>query len=196
MNNKNKVPDFKKIAEKIIQNASRYAAAESVKFFKESFVKGGFTDTSFEAWEKSKSPLAGKKTLYKQGNLMQSIQKASASTTDKIIIENQMPYSEIHNEGGTIIVTEQMKKFFWSKYYELAEKTTRTKKGVQSKSQSNQRINAKARFCKTMALMKVGSKIKIPKRQFMGHSTTMMLQFEAFMHQQQEKLFKEHLNDK
>lgn len=191
----NKVPDFNKIAEKLIKNSSRYAASESVKFFKESFVKGGFTDISFEAWVKNKNPLAGKKTMYNKGNLMQSIRKVSA-TTEKIIIESQMPYSEIHNEGGTITVTEQMKKFFWSKYYEFSQKTSRTKKGEQRKTQSNRKLNSKAEFCKAMALMKVGSKIKIPKRQFMGHSQTMMLQFDEFLRMESEKLFKEHLNDK
>jgi hypothetical protein len=34
--------------------------------------------------------------------------------------------------------------------------------------------NSRARWCKNMALMKVGSVITIPKRQFMGESKTLM----------------------
>ena len=50
MARKNKVPEFMQIARELQKNASRYAASEAVKFFKESFVKGGFTDASFQKW--------------------------------------------------------------------------------------------------------------------------------------------------
>ena len=61
--------------------------------------------------------------------------------TEKIVIESQVPYSEIHNEGGTIVVTEQMKKFFWSKYYEFAGKVTHTTNGEQRRTKSNKKIS-------------------------------------------------------
>lgn len=54
-------------------------------------------------------------------------------------------YAAIHNEGGTITVTEKMKKYFWAMY-----------------------AKTKLPSWKRMALMKVGKKIKIPKRQFIG----------------------------
>lgn len=44
--------------------------------------------------------------------------------------------------------------------------------------------------------MKVGTKIKIPQRQFMGNSQTMMNQFDAFWHGQVDIVFKQHLNNK
>lgn len=195
MPNNNKIPDFNKIAVKVKRDAARIAAIESVKFFKDSFRKGGFTDTAFDKWKAGESPLASNKTLYKHGVLMGSIHKASESDS-KVIIESDTDYSEIHNNGGYITVTSAMKKYFWAKYYEFAGSVKRTKKGKVSQSQSNKKVSAKAEFCKRMALMKVGAKIKIHKRQFMGHSTTMMKEFEQLWQGKIELRFKQHLNDK
>jgi len=210
MANNYEIPDFNQIALDLRNLASRYAASESVKFFKESFVKQGWTDSSFQAWEKSKSPLAGKRTLYQNGTLMQSLKKRSASI-DKIIIEADSDYAEIHNDGGTITVTAQMKKFWWAKYCEAAgikkndsgstdwKKMTAfktNKAGTQSSlSKHNVSLSRKAAFCKRMALMKVGSKIKIPQRQFIGHSQTMIAEFDSFLRNQTDIVFKQHLND-
>lgn len=187
MDNKNNVPNLKQIGNELIKNASRIAASESVKFFKKSFTDGGFTDASFQKWQQTNNPLAGKHTMYRQGNLMRSIHKQSA-TTSKIIVVSDTDYSEIHNSGGTITVTKQMKKFFWAKYYEITGIVSKkkggdgqswsniktSKRGYSSLSKANAGISAKAKFCKRIAMMPVGSKIKIPKRQFMGNSQTMM----------------------
>lgn len=146
------------MAKELKKNASRYAASESVKFFKESFVKGGFTDASFQKWQQTSNPLAGKRTMYNKGRLMHSIKKQSASMSRIVVVAN-CDYANIHNEGGYITVSAQMKKYFWAKYYEL------NKEGK------------KAEFCKAMALKPVGSKIKIPQHKFMGDSQTLMQNF-------------------
>lgn len=87
----------------------------------------------------------------------------------RVKIQNTLVYAEIHNEGGEITVTKKMKSYFWSQYY---------KKGLvggmysQAKGKKNQQkadtFNKEAEFWRNMALKKVGSKIKIPKRQFLG----------------------------
>lgn len=211
MANNYEIPDFNQIALDLRNIASRYAASESVKFFKESFVKQGWTDSSFQAWAKSKSPLAGKRTLYQNGTLMQSLKKSSA-TIDMIVVEADSNYAEIHNDGGLITVTEKMKKFWWAKYIEVSgikksdngstDWKNRTafktnKAGTQSSlSKHNVSLSRKAAFCKSMALMKVGSKIKIPQRQFIGHSQTMMADFDSFLRNQTDTVFKQHLNDR
>jgi hypothetical protein len=194
MNKTNKVPDFNKMTKELITNTSRYAGSESVKFFKESFVKQGFTDKSLNAWKKTTNPLAGKRTLYSKGVLMQSIRKVDENSK-RIVVESDTDYSEIQNNGGEITVTENMKRFFWARYYEFSGKTRTTTRGNMSRSKNNLKTNAKAEFCKRMALMKVGSKIKIPKRQFMGHSDTMMKQFSDWFAGQIDVQFKQHLND-
>ena len=64
---------------------------------------------------------------------------------DSVTWETSEPYAAVHNYGGTITVTAKMKKFFWYKH-----KAT------------------KDDAWKWMALMKVGTKITIPQRQFLG----------------------------
>lgn len=175
----NKIPDFLKLAADINKNAARYAATEAEKFFKDSFTKGGFTDVSFVQWKKTGNPLAGARTLYKSGNLQRSIRKQSESA-QRVVIQSDLPYSEIQNSGGYITVTAQMKKFFWAKYYELAGKVKTTQKGKVSRAKANLKTNAKAEFCKAMALKKVGARIKIEQRQYMGESKTMMAGFDGW----------------
>ena len=77
------------------------------------------------------------------GRLRRSIR--SQVTSDSVVWETSERYAAIHNYGGTIRVTAKMKKFFWYKY-----KVT------------------KDDAWKWMALMKVGSQIVIPQRQFLG----------------------------
>ena len=179
MTEKNNVPNFKQIANELRKNASRYAASEAIKFFKNSFVKGGFTDSSFQRWHQTNNPLAGKHTMYKSGKLMRSIKKRS-ETMAKVVVEADSDYAEIHNSGGTITVTAQMKKYFWAKYYEQAGKITTNKSVSVSLNKANRTLGAKAIFCRRIALMPIGSKIKIPKHQFMGHSDTLMKNFDGW----------------
>lgn len=193
--NNNTVPDFLAMAKDLTANAQRYAGSESVKFFKESFVKEGFTDSSFKAWPKTSNPMAGKRTMYGKGILMQSVRKTEQNK-QRIVVESGTDYSEIQNNGGTITVTAQMKSFFWAKFYELSGKVKQTSTGKVSRSKSNVKSSAKAEFCRRMALMKVGTKIKIPQRQFMGNSQTMMNMFDTFYQGQVDIVFKQHLNNK
>lgn len=179
MAEKNNVPNFKQMTNELRKNASRYAASEAVKFFKESFVQGGFTDSSFQKWTQTNNPVAGKRTMYKSGKLMRAIKK-TRETMAQVIVEADSEYADIHNSGGIITVTAQMKKYFWARYYESAGKTTTTKTGSQSRSRRNVSLNNKAAFFKRMALMPVGSKIKIPKRQFMGNSQALMKNFDEW----------------
>jgi phage gpG-like protein len=171
---KNEVPDFLEATKVIRRETAVVAGVEAVKFFKESFVKQGFTDHSFEAWKKTTNPLAGKRTLYNKGALMQSFQKRYE--INKVIVESLSEYADIHNEGGEIIVTEKMKSWFWIKYAEIAKVPKVDGKYQWSKAKVK---NAKTDFCKYMALMKAGSRIKIPKRKFMGNSKALMIKLES-----------------
>ena len=72
----------------------------------------------------------------------------------KVIIQNNEVYAATHNEGDQIPVTERMKRFFWAKHMEHKE-----------------RMGAEApetEFWKRMALKRPGSRIKIPRRHFLG----------------------------
>lgn len=168
MAQQNKPPNFTGVALKIKKGRPRVVAIEAAKFFKDSFVKGGFTDTSFQKWKEGKSPLRGKKTLigYRNTmNLMQSI-RTLEENENRVRTGTELVYSEIHNDGGVITVTKKMKAYWWARYYEFA--------GMKRKTATAQaRIDAKAEWCRNMALMKVGKKLKVPKRQYIGESKTL-----------------------
>lgn len=195
MENKNNVPDFLAMAKELKQNAARYAASESVIFFKESFVKEGFTDSSFTPWQKTTNPLSGKRTMFNKGDLMRSVHKTEANM-QRVVVVSDLEYSEIQNEGGEIVVTEKMKKFFWAKYYEFAGKTRTLKNGKSSRAKDSLSNSAKADFCKAMALKKVGEKITIPQHQYMGKSRALMNQFQQWYTGEVDIVFKQHLNKK
>lgn len=63
-----------------------------------------------------------------------------------------------------------MKSFFWHKYYEAVGGFGRKKNGSLRENKKNRQLSTEAEFYKAMALMKVGSVIKIPRRRFLGTS--------------------------
>lgn len=87
----------------------------------------------------------------------------------RVTIQNTLIYAAIHNDGGEISVTAQMKKFFWSQYYKkgLVGGLYKEAKGKRNQ-QKAETLSKEAEFWRNMALKKVGSKVKIPKRQFIG----------------------------
>jgi phage gpG-like protein len=161
------MPDFIRMGRDLKRIVRVKAGKMSVDFFKKSFLDGGFTDGSLDPWPASRGPLVGKRTLYKKGILMRSIH-VSSSTDQRIVVTSDTDYSEIHNNGGKITVTEAMKRYFWAMYYRHGGGKL---KGRGKKATAG---NSRAQWCKNMALMKVGSVITIPKRQFMGESKTLM----------------------
>ncbi|MDR0729922.1 MAG: hypothetical protein LBF19_07375 [Prevotellaceae bacterium] len=164
--------NFDYLKENLLRDTARMAAIESVKFFKQSFRDGGFTDTALSKWQETDNPLK-RKTMFNSGVLMDSV-RATEESTKRVVVSSDTVYSAIHNEGGVITVTAQMKKYWWTQYMRFAGKVKTAKSGKRSQSKDKQKPSTKAEFCKRMALMKVGSKIKIPQRQFMGESQTLM----------------------
>ncbi len=94
------------------------------------------------------------------GTLRRSIR--AETTPQSVVFSSDTPYAAIHNEGGTITVTRRMKGYFWRKYL-LA--TGGTGGG---RTPRNAEPSTEALFYKRMALKKVGSKIVIPCRRFIG----------------------------
>lgn len=88
--------------------------------------------------------------LVRSGKLRRSI--TSRVQGNGITFSSNMPYAQLQNNGGEIIVTEKMKKYFWAKYTEL-----------------HSRKPSQAQKFKAMALKKVGSVIRIEKRPFIGN---------------------------
>ena len=44
----------------------------------------------------------------------------SRTTENSITFFTSLPYAAIHNDGGEIVVTKRMKRFFWHKYYAVS----------------------------------------------------------------------------
>ena len=125
--------------------------------------------------------------LVRTGNLRRSI-TAEVTDRDSVVFSSTLPYARIHNEGGTITVTRKMKAYFWWRYRTLTGGTAadgfsirmqRRKDGTPRNNRKNRALTAEAEFCRAMALRKAGSRIVIPKRQFIGS------------HPELEKLLKE-----
>ena len=122
-----------------------------------------------DAWARRKSPTRpGGTILVDTGTLRRSIR--SRTTDDSITFYTDLPYAAIHNDGGEIVVTPRMKRFFWRKYYEAAGAFGRKKDGGLRNDKRNRQLGSEAEFWKHMALKKAGTSIRIPRRRFLGVS--------------------------
>lgn len=121
------------------------------------------------AWERRKSPTPpGGYILVESGDLRRSVR--SEIKESSIVFFSDLPYAAIHNDGGEIRVTAKMKRYFWYKYYAATGSFGRRKEGSLRQDKKNSQLSSEADFWKAMALMKVGSTIRIPQRKFLGAS--------------------------
>ena len=105
--------DFSNIIATVINQAS----TTSLRFYKESFRKGGFTDKQLDKWEpranisyvKNKKGIVkirpvkdyvGRALLIKTGTLRRSLRKSVSGNTITIeALDGLAPYAKYHNEG-------------------------------------------------------------------------------------------------
>ena len=134
--------------------------------FDQNFERQGFFS---EKWARRKSPTRpGGHILVDSGGLRRSIR--SELRDSSVVFLSDHPAAAIHNEGGEIVVTAKMKRFFWYKYYSATGSFGRRKDSSLRQDKKNNQLMSVADFWKAMALMKVGSTIKIPQRKFLGTS--------------------------
>lgn len=151
----------------IIRNILQDIRIELSDEFDQNFERQAFFS---EKWQRRKSPIRneGRAILTDTGQLRRSIK--SRTTENSITFYTDLPYASIHNEGGEIIVTEKMKKFFWHKYYEATGSYGRKKDGSRRNDKRTIQLSDEAEFWKFLALKKVGTTIRIPRRRFLGTS--------------------------
>jgi len=127
----------------------------SLKFFDQSFKKQGFEDNIFQHWkERKKKDKRNRKILIKSGALRRSIM-VKYKSFNKIIIGSYLPYSRIHNEGGTI----------------KREAHAKTLNFHIQKNGKSRFVKATSKRANFQADYNVGAyTINMPKRQFMGNS--------------------------
>lgn len=157
-----------KDVQKLFRNILKDIRIEMSDEFDRNFERQAFFS---EAWQRRKSPVRrGGAVLVDTGQLRKSI--SSRTTENSITFFTDLPYAAIHNEGGDIVVTEKMKRYFWHKYMTAAGVLVfaRRKDGSMRRDKNTLHISEQAEFWKHMALMKVGKTIRIPRRQFLGVS--------------------------
>lgn len=77
----------------------------AIDFFKDSFVKGGFTDTNFRRWRKRTRDYAWP-TLIKTGDLHNSI-KCTVRGPNFFVIDSELSYAKYQNDGTDRIPARQ-----------------------------------------------------------------------------------------
>jgi len=143
---------------KAIQQSLKDTRIELTDEFDRNFQRQAFFS---EKWKRRRyDPDSDRSILQRTGSLRKSI--VSVVEGNKIIFTSSLPYAAIHNEGGEIVVTRRMKGFFWHKYKESTA-------GLKKRGE----LTIEAEFYKAMALKKIGSKIIIPRRQFIGRHPDM-----------------------
>ena len=152
--------DINDLANKITEDLAVKLGEE----FDENFVRKAFFT---EKWPSPKINNARGSVMLRSGNLKNSIKYRV--NDGMILFSSSLPYASIHNEGGEIVVTAQMKKYFWAMYYKSAGAITYSVKNkAVAKGQKNEKLTAEAAKWKGLALMKIGHKIKVEKRQMVG----------------------------
>lgn len=142
--------------------------------FDQNFARGGFFGS---AW---KGKLNGDPSkLQDTGKLRRSIRGRTQRAA--VVFSSSEPNAKIHNDGGEITITRKMQKFFWAKYY------------------ANGKKGKKAEYYKALALKKVGSKLTIPQRQFIGDHQTVRRNIQTIVTENVERAAVgafQHLNKK
>lgn len=172
--------ELQKRIDRYISKTLKDIKVEAADEFDQNFNRQAFFN---EKWARRKyNDDESRGLLVQSGTLRRSI---TAKVTDRasVLFQTTVPYARIHNEGGTITVTSRMKKYFWWKYITIvgskrpkagtattySERFQRKKNGELRNNRRNRELTEEAKFYKYMALKKTGSKITIPKRQFIGN---------------------------
>lgn len=121
-------------------------------------------------WSSTKLPNQRGSLLSRSGKLRRSVMSKQDVTS--VTWSSSLPYARINNEGGEIVVTAKMKSFFWAMYYKANGAITMKRKAdndvVMRETSRNKKLSAEAEQWRNLALQKVGAKMKIEQRQFIG----------------------------
>lgn len=170
--------------QQIIRDFIKDVKVELDDEFDRNFERKAFFD---EPWKPTKIHNSQGSLMMRSGMLRRSI--ASTAGADNITYTSSVPYASIHNEGGTITVTQKMKSFFWAMYY----KTSGAVSG--QGSERDVRMNAEAMKWKGLALMRVGHKMKIEQRQFIGNHPVVNASIESVFTDTKEEMKKHFINN-
>lgn len=152
-----KIGEVFKQLDSFVSTVPTLVGNEAVNFFKDNFTKQGFQGQSFSPWparKKETKKSLGKPILIQSGDLERSIQVKNKDANSVVVgTAGQIPYAQIHNEGGIIHQAARSETFVRNRY-KKGINTGKFKKGVKA----GKGLTFKERD------------IVIPKRQYMGDS--------------------------
>jgi phage gpG-like protein len=153
-----------------------------------------FQNKSFfgKAWENTSIPNKRGSLMMRTGKLRQSIK--ARTDNNSITWTSSLPYASLQNEGGEVVVTEKMKRFFWAMFYKSNGAVSKTAKGDARNNDRNKKLTAEAQIWRALALQKVGAKMKIKQRQFIGDHPKVRQRIEAVVDKNMQDLEKQILN--
>ncbi|SDX11154.1 hypothetical protein [Flavobacterium degerlachei] len=152
--------------------------------FDRNFERKAFFD---KPWENSKIPNHKGSLMMRTGKLRRSIR--SKQSNNDISWSSSLPYASLQNEGGEIEVTAKMKRFFWAMFYKANGAVTASGKG-----ERNKRLSQEAQTWRALALQKVGAKMKIKQRQFIGDHPQVRKRVEHVIDKNMKELEKDIFN--
>lgn len=126
--------------------------------FDRNFERKGFFN---QKWPETKIPNRRGSLMMRTGTLRRSIRSTIEGSS--VRWTSSVPYAQVHNSGGEIEVMAKMKRYFWAMYYKVSG-AAKGSKGTKGKA-----LSVEAEYYKALALKKVGDKLSIPKRQFIGN---------------------------
>lgn len=149
-------------------------ATIAVNFTKERFREQAWLDRTKHNWVprkniRGRSGRRSQTLLVNKGRLKRSIRKIKA-TPDEVIIGTDVEYAEIHNEGGRIDGTVNVKAHTIKSHRRKAHTRTRAGRTEKIKSQTVRSFTIKAHTRKMNT--------KIPSRRFIGESFTLIRRIE------------------
>lgn len=109
---RNEFPDFSGQAasmQKAFRAMPRVVGNTAVNFYKDRFRRGGWQDVRFQPWTPRKRHHKRKRALLvRTGRLRRSIRIVRISS-DSVVVGTDVPYARIHNEGGRISTTQNVR---------------------------------------------------------------------------------------
>ena len=123
------------LGQKLQTRFQEIATAEALRFIGGNFAAQGYQGAGFIRWAARKSTSkknAGRAILVKSGRLKRGW-RGRNSAPGEVTIGNDVPYAEIHNNGGTINKAARSETFLRNRYVKGAKKGMFKKGSVQGK---------------------------------------------------------------
>lgn len=155
----------------LFNDIPRIMGVQAVEFTRKNFERQGMIrNGALSKWAKriDGTPRNSRKILSDRNNLEDSIRYRIIGRLQVAfgVDGRKVPYAQIHNEGGTIKVTPQMKKYFWAMYSETGDD-----------------------FWKHLALTKK-TVIEIPKREYLAVTPDLEKNIERELNKRMDRIFK------